>query len=80
MDSSARARVIGSTLGGIFTGLILVGVLIALLGATWGIVLTLAGLFAYFLLNIAVGIIGYRGLIRRSWPKVPPIEDDDDDW
>jgi hypothetical protein len=80
VDSSARARLIGSGLGAILSGLILIGVLIALLGATWGIVLTPAGVFAYFLLNIAVGIVGYRGVIRRPWPKVPPIEGDDDDW
>ena len=80
MDPSARARAIGGALGLLLTGLILLGILIALLGPAWGIVLTIAGLLAYFVIDLVVGIRSYRHVMGRPWPKVPPVEDDDDDW
>lgn len=28
--------------------------------------------------HLALGTIGYRSLMEREWPKVRPLEDDDD--
>jgi hypothetical protein len=30
--------------------------------------------------SVARGVARYRSVMRRSWPKVPPGEDDDDEW
>lgn len=33
---------------------------------------------ALIALHLAVGIWGYRRVMRREWPKVEPLADDDD--
>jgi hypothetical protein len=80
MEPSARARASGSAVGVLLAGVMLVGVLIAFSGATWGIVLTIAGLAMVFALDLVIGIRSYRWVMRRPWPRVQPVEDDDDDW
>ncbi len=31
--------------------------------------------------HLALGVVGYRRVMRRPWPKVEPLDrDDDDDW
>ncbi|HET9243168.1 MAG TPA: hypothetical protein VFN99_06970 [Gaiella sp.] len=31
--------------------------------------------------HLARGVVGYRSVMRRPWPKVEPLDrDDDDDW
>jgi hypothetical protein len=40
----------------------------------------LAGVIGLFATRLGVGIVSYRQTMRRPWPKVPPVEDDDDDW
>ena len=32
------------------------------------------------LTHLAVGIVDYRQAMRRPWPKVSPVEDEDDEW
>jgi hypothetical protein len=45
-----------------------------------GVFVMLAGVVAYFGMHLLVGIVGYRQTMRRPWPKVPPVEDDEDEW
>jgi hypothetical protein len=62
-------------------GLLLFGglfvVLFALRLATF---LMLAGAIGMFGTRLVVGVIEYRRTMRRPWPRVPPIEEDDDEW
>lgn len=43
-------------------------------------VLILVGFFGYMGTHLAMGACQYRETMRRPWPKVPPLEDDDDEW
>jgi hypothetical protein len=60
-------------------GLLLFGglfvVLFALRLATF---LMLAGAVGMFGTRLVVGVIEYRRTMRRPWPRVPPIEEDDE--
>jgi hypothetical protein len=40
--------------------------------------LALAAVIGLFLTHLTVGVVGYRQTMRRPWPKVPPLEDDDE--
>ena len=66
-------------LGSILSVLLIGGACVAVLW-TPGIYLALGALTVYFALNLVVGVVGYRRLMSRPWPQVPPLEDDDDDW
>ena len=66
-------------LGSILSVLLIGGACVSVLW-TPGIYLALGALTVYFALNLVVGIVGYRRLMSRPWPQVPPLEDDDDDW
>ena len=38
-------------------------------------------LVATLVVHIAVALVNYRHVMRREWPKVEPLDDDeDDDW
>jgi hypothetical protein len=63
---------------GVFMLLLLLGAGAAIAGRSWGIVLALVGLAGVVGLHLLVGVRGYRRVMRRPWPKVKPIEDDDD--
>jgi hypothetical protein len=39
----------------------------------------LAGVIGYVGMHLVRGVVHYRRTMRRPWPRVPPIEDDDDD-
>jgi hypothetical protein len=56
------------------------GVGAAFLGWRPGAFVAIAGALLLFLEHLAAGVWSYRRVMRRPWPKVPPIEDDDDDW
>jgi hypothetical protein len=76
--STSLARLVGAA-DSLFTLLILVGALAAIAGWLPGIYLALAGFFGYLADHLIVGVAGYREVMRRPWPKVRPL-DDDDDW
>jgi len=57
--------------GGIFT---------ALLGWRPGAFLAVGGASLTFAWHLGLGVFSYRRTMRRPWPNVQPIEDDDDDW
>jgi len=63
----------------LFTLLIVVGALAAIAGWFPGIYLALAGFFGHLAGHLIVGRVGYREVMRRPWPEVHPL-DDDDDW
>ena len=42
-----------------------------------GVFITIGFLTAQFLAQIALGVIGYRAVMSRPWPKVKPLADDD---
>ena len=38
----------------------------------------LAGFIATLTVHVIVAVVYYRQVMRREWPKVEPLEDDDD--
>jgi hypothetical protein len=64
-----RARVVGNSLGLLLNLLIVGGIVIAVLGPNWGIILTVGVVVAYFLLNLVVGVVGYRSVMRPPGRK-----------
>ncbi len=64
-----------------FSLLIYAGLPVILFVPRVGVFLMLAGAVGMFATRLVVGIVGYRQTMRRPWPKVTPIhDDDDDDW
>jgi hypothetical protein len=59
-------------------GLLLVGAYGAVLEWKPGAYLMLAALTISVVANLAVGILAYRAVMNRPWPKVRPLTDDDD--
>ena len=73
----------GHSLRAIYLGfslLIYAGLPVFLFARRLGVFLMLAGVLGMFATRLVVGIVSYRQTMRRPWPKVPPIEDDDDEW
>lgn len=60
------------------TALILVGAFAAVFIGLPGAVLMLAGVGSSLAIHLVVGVIGYRRVMAREWPQVPPVEDADD--
>ena len=56
------------------------GVILALTGGRAGAWLVLALVVVWFLLRLVIGVVAYRRVMRRPWPPVAPLENDDDDW
>ncbi len=56
------------------------GLLAAFAGWRTGALILLAGLGGTFGIHLTVGIAGYRESMRRPWPAVRALDDDDDDW
>jgi hypothetical protein len=56
----------------------MVGLYAAVFGQRWGAYLTLGGLSTHFVANWLIALRAYRRVMRRPWPKVAPIVDDDD--
>ena len=55
-----------------------IGVALLIFSARLGVLLALVGFGGYVGMHLVVGIVGYRQTMRRPWPKVPPVEDDDE--
>jgi hypothetical protein len=55
------------------------GVYSALLGWRPGAFLAIAGLSGTVVFHLVGGLIEYRRTMNRPWPKVPPLDDEDDD-
>jgi hypothetical protein len=76
---SAWERVVRSVLLG-FNLLLFAALPVFLFDQRLGVFLMLAALIGFFLTHLIVGIVGYRQTMRRPWPKVPPVDDEDDEW
>ena len=57
-----------------------VGVALLAVSTRTGVYVALVGFVGYIGMHLALGIGTYRATMRRPWPKVPPMEDDDDEW
>jgi hypothetical protein len=57
-----------------------VGIYAALLGHRWGAYAAVGAIVVRFWIYLVVAIQNYRATMRRPWPKVAPLKDDDDDW
>lgn len=80
-ELSSRDRVLVITLAvaeNLFFLLLVGGMYAALLWRPAAYVM-LAGLSGRLLNHLAQGIVRYRMVMARPWPKVTPL-DDDDDW
>ena len=68
-------------LGNVTTGLILVGGLLAVAGWRPSAWLLVGALGAVVTGHLAISAVAYRRTMRREWPRVEPLpDDDDDDW
>jgi len=54
------------------------GLFAAVLGWRPGAFVAMAGACLIFAWHLAIGAWSYRRVMSRPWPKVSPIEDDDD--
>jgi hypothetical protein len=72
-----------STLQAIYLGfsvLLFGGVATVVFAPRLAVFLLLAGMIGLFATRFIVGVVEYRRTMRRPWPRVPPIDDDDDEW
>jgi hypothetical protein len=60
----------------------LIVMMVGLYGAAFGwrpsAYFMVTALLGYFVSHLVMGVTEYRRVMRRSWPKVPPLEDDDE--
>lgn len=54
------------------------GVYAAAFGHRFGAYLLLSGFALTLVIHLALGVVGYREVMNRPWPQVPPLEDDDE--
>ncbi len=54
------------------------GASLGLTGHRVGAWLMVAAVTGFVLNHVSVGLIGYRRAMSRPWPKVEPLDDDDD--
>lgn len=57
-----------------------VGIFAAVQGHRWGAFAALGAIAVEFLVFLVAAVVIYRRTMRRPWPKVAPVEDEDDDW
>jgi len=58
--------------------LLFAGLFTAMTGTRIGAYVLLAGLGIQLACDLGLGVLSYRSTMRRPWPKVAPIVDDDD--
>ena len=73
---------LGTSVGGIgyavALALLFAGLFAAIAGARVGAYVLLAGLGVQLGCDLGLGVLSYRSTMRRPWPRVAPIVDDDD--
>jgi hypothetical protein len=77
-DRPAAIAVAAAYLAYVWTALLCVGGFGAAVGWRPGVVLMLAGVIGFVAGHLIMGVTEYRRIMRRPWPKVRPLEDDDD--
>jgi predicted signal transduction protein with EAL and GGDEF domain len=60
--------------------LIVVGVVIAFFDGGLGASLIAVAAGALVAAQVTISLVHYRRVMRRPWPAVHPVADDDDDW
>jgi hypothetical protein len=77
-DESLGARQ-ASALGSLLLGecFLIVGLVFLLFAPRPGVFLLLAGVSARIGSHLLLGILGYRQTMRRPWPRVRPLAEDD---
>ncbi len=60
------------------TALLIVGALVALLGADAGAAVVVAAIAAQAVTQVTLGLVKYRRTMHRPWPAVQPLSDEDD--
>jgi hypothetical protein len=63
-----------------FTAVLLAGMVAAVAGSRVGAYLMLGALGGTISVHLVVGVIGYRRAMARPWPRVSPLDDEDDVW
>ena len=79
-DGPSRFAVVAARLSPLWTLLMMVGMYCAGFGWRPGAYLLLAALLCILLGHLVTGLTEYRRVMRRPWPKVTPLNDDDDWW
>ena len=64
----------------LWTVLLVGGAYAGVLGWRPGAFLMLAAVCCMIAGHLLVGVTEYRRVMRRPWPEVPALEDDEDDW
>jgi hypothetical protein len=77
-DHPSAIAVVATRPSLIWVLLLIVGFYGGALGWRGGVFLMLAGVCGNISGHLLVGVTEYRRIMRRPWPKVPPLEDDDD--
>jgi hypothetical protein len=75
-----RLDALWQVLGTVVTGAIIVGGFAAVAGwgpAAWVLI---AVVTAAVVGHVVIAILRYRQVMRRPWPTVEPLADEDDDW
>jgi hypothetical protein len=78
LDRPSGIVVIAARLGHIWLLSLAVGFYVGALGWRVGAFLMLAGVCGNVAGHLLMGITEYRRVMRRPWPKVRPLEDDDE--
>ena len=63
----------------LFAAVTVAGAVAAILESEAGVALILVGVVGTLAAQLAVGVAGYRRAMSRPWPRVRPL-DDEDDW
>ena len=61
----------------VFTGVLLVGVGSAVAGWVGSAAILAAALGGLLASHLAISLVAYRRVMRRPWPKVAPLADED---
>jgi hypothetical protein len=80
MRLSGPVKMILSTAALVPLLLIVGGGYVAVFGHRFGAYLAIAGLMLNIVRNLVIGVISYRHVMARPWPKVAPLLDADEDW
>jgi hypothetical protein len=64
----------------LWTVLLVVGAYAGVFGWRPGAFIMLAAVCCTIAGHLLVGVTEYRRAMRRAWPEVQPLEDDEDDW
>jgi len=80
LDRPSAIAVVATRLGLVWLVLLVGGGYAAVLGRRGGAFLMLAAVCGTIADHLLIGVSEYRRIMRRPWPKVSPLDDDEDDW